>query len=171
MNYINEKQEVCENDIILTHKYKGAKDHLAIVDEIDERNQIVRCTLIENAEVVYAKLYKISFVKHTTQSEANKYIELASRIELNNKRKYTNLEYIKDNIEFKSVINKTSIEFLAERARIDRKDVKYWEHLHDGIALATVYSNPVMYKCVLIWGYDYDDAEIDDLMKLHILFN
>lgn len=171
MNYINEKQEVCENDIILTHKYKGAKEHLAIVNSIDEKNQLVSCTLIESAEVVYAKLYKISFVQHTTPAEAKRYLELVTKLAKNRYEKYTNLEYIKDNIEFKGIINKTSIDFLAERARIDRKDVKYWEHLHDGIALATVYSNPMMYKCILLWGYDYDDAEIDDLMKIHLLFN
>lgn len=171
MNYLNEKQEICENDIILTHKYKGAKEHLAIINSIDEKNQLVSCTLIESAEVVYSKVFKCTLVKHATEAEARKYVELVNRIAKANHDKYTNLEYIRDNIEFKSVINKTSIEFLAERARIDRKDIPYWEYLHDGIALATVYSNPIMYKCILLWGYDYDDSEIDDLMKIHLLFN
>ena len=42
MNYLNEKQEVCENDIILTHKYKGAKEHLAIVNSIDAFLQVIQ---------------------------------------------------------------------------------------------------------------------------------
>lgn len=171
MNYIKSTEKVCENDIILTHKYRGDEDRLAIVNSVDEENQLICCTLIESTKVVYSKVFKCTLVKHATEAEARKYVELVNRIAKANHDKYTNLEYIKDNIEFKSVINKTSIEFLAERARIDRKDIQYWEHLHDGIALATVYSNPMMYKCILLWGYDYDDSEIDDLMKIHLLFN
>lgn len=171
MNYIKSTEKVCENDIILTHKYRGDEDRLAIVNSIDEENQLICCTLIESTKVVYSKVFKCTLVKHATEAEARKYVELVNRIAKANHDKYTNLEYIRDNIEFKNVINKTSVEFLAERARIDRKDIKYWEHLHEGIKLAVVYTNPMMYKCMLVWGFDYDDAEIDDLMAIHSLFN
>ena len=80
MNYIKSTEKVCENDIILTHKFRGDEDRLAIVNSIDEENQLICCTLIESTKVVYSKVFKCTLVKHATEAEARKYAKDAGAI-------------------------------------------------------------------------------------------
>lgn len=174
MNYLdnnNAKNEILIGDIIFTHKYKGAKEQMAIVTNTDDKNQLVCAKIIENGEEVYTKPFKMMFIKHTTNSEEKHYHELIDKLIKNKKEKYTNIDYIKDNISNRDVINNISIKFLAERAKIDRTDIDYWQYLYEGIVLACIYDDFLMYKFVIKTCTDYDDSELDDLMSIHNLLN